>query len=122
MDGAEMAKIEEIFKWHIGVMAEDFQHKLDIVVDGQQMLAEKMDRMEERLDGRIDGVEGRLIRVEAKVDSMEAKLDNLEVKVGEIDKRLWGLETKVDGIANDLAAHRADTEGHSRGYLVSDVD
>ncbi len=115
MDGAEIAKIEDIFKRHIGVMAEDFQHKLDIVVDGQHMLAEKMDRMEERLDGRIDGVERRLIRVEAKVD-------RLEVKVEQIDKRLGSLETKVDGIANELSAHRADTEAHSRGYLVSDVD
>ena len=28
---------------HIGIMSADFQHKLDIVVEGQQMVAEKLE-------------------------------------------------------------------------------
>lgn len=39
-----------------------------------------------------------------------AKTD-IEDKIGHIDK-------KVDGVAADLAAHRIDTEGHKRGYMV----
>jgi hypothetical protein len=31
-----------------------------------------------------------------------------------------GLSAKMDGVATDLAAHRADTECHSRGYRVSE--
>jgi hypothetical protein len=54
----------------MGIMSEDFQHKLDLVVEGQQMLAEKIDRM----DGRLSGVEGRLDRVEIKVDALSADL------------------------------------------------
>ncbi len=28
------------------------------------------------------------------------------------------LETKIDGVAAELTAHRADTEGHKKGYMV----
>ncbi len=81
MDVDEMKKIEEMFKHHIGVMSEDFQHKLDIVVEGHQMLNEKIDRMEVRLER---------------------------------------VEDKVDAVATDLAAHRADTEAHSSVYRVKE--
>ncbi len=81
----------------IGVVEENIQHKLDLVVEGQQMLTEHMDRMETELRGDIQKVDERLTRVEA---------------------RLTGVETKVDGVAADLAAHRADTEAHQRGYRV----
>jgi hypothetical protein len=30
------------------------------------------------------------------------------------------LEKKIDAVATDLAAHRLDTEGHQRGYIVSE--
>ena len=53
----------EAFDRRIGIVEENFQHKLDLVVEGQQMLAERMDRMEERLD-----------RVEVKVDAVAADL------------------------------------------------
>lgn len=31
-------------------MSEDFQHKLDLVIEGQQMIGEKVDRLETRMD------------------------------------------------------------------------
>ena len=34
----------ETFQGYLGVMSEDIQHKLDIVVEGHQMLSEKIDR------------------------------------------------------------------------------
>jgi hypothetical protein len=33
----------------IGISQEDFQHKLDLVVEGQQALSEKIDRVESNL-------------------------------------------------------------------------
>jgi hypothetical protein len=92
MDIDEMKKIEEMFKHHIGVMSEDFQHKLDIVVEGHQKLSEKIDRVELTLGARLDKVEARLERVEGK----------------------------VDGVAADLSAHRADTEAHHGVYRVKE--
>ena len=74
MEADDIKKIEEIFKQqighHIGIMSEDFQHKLDIVIEGHQMLSDKIDR----LDGRMDGLEGRLDRVESKVDAVAADI------------------------------------------------
>jgi uncharacterized membrane-anchored protein len=70
MESDDFKKIEEMFKHHMGIMSEDFQHKLDIVVEGHQMLSEKIDRVEDRLER----VEVRLERVEGKVDAVAADL------------------------------------------------
>jgi len=56
MNGEDLKKIEEIFNRSIGVFAEIIQHKLDLVIEGQKMLAEKMDGVEERLGRKIDAV------------------------------------------------------------------
>ena len=68
----DFSKIENMLSRHIGAMAEDFQHKLNIVVEGQQMLAERMGRMEERLDKRIDQVEKRLGAIAADLSAHRA--------------------------------------------------
>ncbi|RQW77518.1 MAG: hypothetical protein EHM51_01625 [Geobacter sp.] len=99
MDAGDIKKIEEIFKHHIGVMSEDFQHKLDIVVEGHQMLSDKIDGVEVSLGVRLDRVESRLNRVESRLD-----------RVG----------SKVDAVAADLTAHRADTEAHAPVYRVKE--
>ena len=46
----------ETFQGYPGVMSEDIQHKLDIVVEGHQMLSEKIDRQGEQLSAKIDAV------------------------------------------------------------------
>jgi len=35
-----------------------------------------------------------------------------------LDRVEDSLENKMDSLSSELAAHRADTEGHKRGYLV----
>ena len=72
MEDDDFKKIEDIFRHHMGIMSEDFQHKLDIVVEGHQMLGEKIDRVEDRLER----VEVRLDRVEGKVDALAADLSS----------------------------------------------
>ncbi len=74
-------EIKEDFRLQVGVLSEDFQHKLQLVAEGHQMLSEKMDRM--------------------------------QGEIGEI-------KDTVTAVAADLAAHRADTEGHKRGYMVKE--
>jgi len=96
-----------MFKHHTGILAEDFQHKLVLIVEGQQVLAEKMDGMEPR----FDNVEHRLDNLDVKVDATNHRLDNLDVKVDNI-------EEKLGAVAADLTEHRADTEIH-KGYEVS---
>ena len=99
MDENDFKRIEvlfnrqtEQFQNYIGVVEENFQHKLDLVVEGQQMLAEKLE----------------MTRHELKSD------------INSLDKRLISVEAKLDTVATDLAAHRADTEAHHGVYLVKE--
>ena len=103
-------EIIEAFDQRIGIAEERFQHKLDLVVEGQQMLAERMDRME----GRLDRVETRLDRVEVRIDAVEASLNR---KIDGVESSLGG---KIDAVAADLSAHRADTEAHHGVYRVKE--
>ena len=87
MDDKDL-KLEGLFKHHVGILLEDFQHKLDIVVQGQQMLAEKLEAARIELKEEIQKVDHRLTSVEAR------------------------LVKKIDNVAADLSAHRKDTEAH----------
>jgi hypothetical protein len=62
-----LEKQTEQFQGYIGVVEESFQHKLSLVVEGQQMLAERMDRMECRFEERFE-------RLEHRVDALAANL------------------------------------------------
>jgi archaellum component FlaC len=70
MDADDFKKIEDMFKHNVGVLSENFQRKLDIVIEGQQMLGEKVDRLDERLER----LEGRVDRIEVKMDVLSVDL------------------------------------------------
>lgn len=78
MVGSFKDEIKNDFRLQAGILSEDFQHKLQLVAEGHEMLSGKMDRINADLGG------------------------------------------KIDAVATDLAAHRADTEGHKRGYMVKE--
>lgn len=107
MDEKDMHEIEAMMTRVVGVFAEDVQRKFEILGEGQQMLAQRMDR----LDGRMEGIEVRLERVEVRVVSLETKVEVLDKKVDALDK-------KVEGVAADLAEHRRDTEAHPTAWHV----
>jgi hypothetical protein len=48
---------------------------------------------------------------------LSEKMDRMK---DEMNGSMRGIERKIDTVAADLAAHRADTEGHKRGYVVSE--
>ena len=62
-------EIKEEFRHQLGIQSENFQHKLDLVVEGHQMLSEKIDRVEERLDKRMDCLEHKLDAVAADLSA-----------------------------------------------------
>jgi hypothetical protein len=61
--------------------ADSVQHKLDLVVEGHQMLSEKIDRVENRLDKRMDCLEHKLDAV--AVDVKEHRADT------EVHKKIY---------------------------------
>ena len=92
-------EIKEEFRHQLGIQSEAFQCKLDLVVEGHQLLSEKLDRVEERLDGRIDCVVRKLDAVAAQGSTVAANLD---------------------AFAADLKAPRQDTEAHPKIYQVKE--
>ena len=86
-------------------------------IDGvEDSLGKRIDGVEERLGKRIDKVEDRLGKVENKFGNVEDRLGKVENKLGNVED---SLSKKIDAVAADLSAHRADTESH-RGYKVCD--
>ena len=45
MNERDLERIEKVFKRHIGILSKDVGHKLDVLIKGIQLLAEKKDRM-----------------------------------------------------------------------------
>ena len=64
-----LEKQTDKFQRYIGVVEENFQHKLNLVVEGQQMLAERMDRMESRFEERFDKLERGIDTVAADLSA-----------------------------------------------------
>lgn len=124
MTNADIDKLEKMisafkddikaeFRHQLGIQAENFQHKLDLVVEGHQMLSEKLDRVKTELERKIECVAHKLDVVAAKGDETAAKVDALAVKVDAMGR-------KLDDVAADLKAHRADTEAHPPAYRVKE--
>ena len=99
MKEQDFERIEGMIARHVGTFGDSIQHKIDLVVEGHQMLSEK-----------IDGVETRLNR---RMDCLEHKLDVVAAK-GDVTAK------KLDALAADLKAHRADTEAHHTVYQVKE--
>ena len=123
MDEKDLKKIDAMFAKHIGILVEDFQHKLDIVVEGHQVLDEKIDRVQQdvtRITTRVDRIELitlNLQKGQKKLERGQEKLEQRQEKLeGEIKKVREDLSTKIDHVASEIAAHRADTESHSKAY------
>jgi len=127
-------EIKQEFRHQLGIQTEKFQHKLDIVVEGHQMLSDKMDRIKTELVERIGCVEHKLDIVAAKtddtaarcdsisdkLDAVAAKTDETSVRLDLISDKLDNVAAKIDVVAADLTAHRADTEIHHMVYKIKE--
>lgn len=91
--------MELLLKRYVGILSEDFQNKLDIIIEGKQFIAEKLDRTTADLKSDINRIDQRLLALEIRFGSQEVKLDSL---------------------ATDLSEHRADTEALHGLYRVKE--
>jgi nitrate reductase NapAB chaperone NapD len=79
-------------KDHLEILLADIRGKFDLVIEGHDALRQEIRETRQELNEKIE-------------------LNSLLVK---------GINKKIDDVATDLAAHRADTESHSKGYNVSE--
>ena len=82
----------EEFRHQMGVQREDFQHKLDLVVEGHEVLRHEMQEFSHKTDERFN-------LVDFKIDI---------------------LNKKIDAVAADLKDHRSDTESHQGVWRVKE--
>ena len=107
MNGEDFKRFEQIvfnfkeevkaeFRHQIGIQSEHFQHKLDIVVEGHEVLRKEIRDTREELS--------------EKIKLVDFKLETMNVTLNE----------KIDAVAADLSAHRVDTEVHKKVYKVKE--
>ena len=77
-------------KDHLVVILERMESKLELVVEGHEVLRSGIQALAGKTDERFDLV----------------------------DFKINVLNEKIDAVATDLKAHRFDTEAHQKGYRV----
>jgi hypothetical protein len=72
MTEKDFEKIDSMIARRVGTFADSIQHNLDLIVEGQQMLSEKIDRAKTDLTQRIECVEHKLDAVAADLSAHRA--------------------------------------------------
>ena len=107
-------EIKAEFRHQLGIQSEHFQHKLDIVVEGHEVLRKEIRDTREELCEKINLVDFKVGVLNEKIDGVDASLS----------QRIDGLETslsqKIDAVAENLSAHRRDTEAHPTIYKIKE--
>ncbi len=70
-----------------------------------------LERMESKIELVAEGHDVLHTEIQALSRKTDEKFDMIDFKVN-------ALNQKIDNVANDLKAHRLDTEAHRKGYRV----
>lgn len=81
-------ELKDEFRRHTGILLEEFQKSINFVIDGQDVLTQR-------------------------IDKLDSKVNILGTKVDKLDSKVNILETKVDKISDELLSHRNNTELHA---------
>ena len=90
-------------KDHLEILLEDIRGKFDLVLEGHDVLHKEIRDTREELCEKIN-------LVDFKVGALNRKIGDVETS----------LSQKIDGVAENLAAHRRDTEAHPTIYKVKE--
>jgi hypothetical protein len=90
-------------KDHLEILLEDIRSKFDLVLEGHAALDRK-------IDDRFDELNGKVEHNTFMIGVLNDKIDDVEKQLVE----------KIDAVASDLSAHRADTEGHQTVWKVKE--
>jgi len=88
---------------HLEILLEDIREKFDLVLEGHDVLRKDIRDTREELCEKIN-------LVDFKVETLNQKIDGVRDELGQ----------KIDAVAEDLAAHRRDTEAHPSVYKVKE--
>ena len=129
MNGEDFKRLEQIivnfkeevkveFRHQLGIQSENFQHTMDIVVEGHELLRKEIRDTRVELSEKIKFVDFKL---ETMNETLHKKIDAVNENLNEkIDAVNESLSEKINAVAVDLSAHRRDTEAHPLVYKVKE--
>jgi len=112
-------------KDHLEILLEDIQGKFDLVLEGHDVLHKEIQDTREELCEKINSVDFKVETLNQKIDGvrddLNQKIDGVRDDLNQkIDGVRDALGQKIDAVAEDLAAHRRDTEAHPSVYKVKE--
>jgi len=101
---------------HFGVILEDIDSKLDLVVEGQGALDVKIDKVDEKLEDfkkevnykfdivfeKFDEVDQKFDKVDQKFDKVDQKFDEVDQRFDEVDQRFDEVDQRFDEVTDEL--------------------
>jgi len=101
---------------HFGVILEDIDSKLDLVVEGQGALDVKIDKVDEKLEDfkkevnykfdivfeKFDEVDQKFDEVDQKFDKVDQKFDEVDQRFDEVDQRFDEVDQRFDEVTDEL--------------------
>ena len=87
---------------HFGVILEDIDSKLDLVVEGQGALDVKIDKVDEKLEDFKKEVNYKFDIVFEKFDEVDQKFDKVDQKFDEVDQRFDEVDQRFDEVTDEL--------------------
>ena len=90
-------------KDNLEIILENIDEKFDLVLEGHSALSKEIRETRQEFNEKLD-------LVNFKVDTLHQRVENVREELVE----------KIDAVAEDLSAHRRDTEVHEKRYNVSD--
>ena len=87
---------------HFGVILEDIDSKLDLVVEGQGALDVKIDKVDEKLEDFKKEVNYKFDIVFEKFDEVDQKFDKVDQRFDEVDQRFDEVDQRFDEVTDEL--------------------
>jgi septation ring formation regulator EzrA len=83
---------------HFGVILEDIDSKLDLVVEGHQVLDKKIEDFRGEVNEKFKEVDYKFEVVFEKFDEVDKKFDEVDKKFDEVDKRFDEVDKRFDEV------------------------
>ena len=87
---------------HFGVILEDIDSKLNLVVEGQGALDVKIDKVDEKLEDFKKEVNYKFDIVFEKFDEVDQKFDEVDQRFDEVDQRFDEVDQRFDEVTDEL--------------------
>jgi outer membrane murein-binding lipoprotein Lpp len=112
---------------NLEILLEDIRGKFDLVLEGHEVLRKEIRDTRHELCEKIESVDFKVEALNHKVDAVAVETNgnttairDLAAETRDNTVAIRDLSAKLDGVAPDLSAHRADTEArkeYARGEV-----